>query len=86
MMVKISKLMLVLVVIVVFFIGIVAGLYMQKPAGINPIAKPETNTQGCVYEGRTYYPGDSFPSIDGCNSCGCDDGQIVCTTMACVDN
>lgn len=28
----------------------------------------------------------SFPSDDGCNTCGCDrSGQIMCTMMACLD-
>lgn len=40
----------------------------------------------CSYEGQTYKVGESVPSIDGCNSCSCDEsGQIACTDMACYN-
>ena len=39
----------------------------------------------CSYGGQTYRPGDSFPSSDGCNSCGCgEDGGVFCTERACA--
>jgi hypothetical protein len=38
----------------------------------------------CTHDGQTYQVGESAPSIDGCNSCACDEsGQIACTEMAC---
>ena len=40
----------------------------------------------CSYDGKVYKPGDSFPSSDGCNSCGCSaDGSVACTLRACLD-
>ena len=39
----------------------------------------------CMYMGRTYQAGDVFPAGDNCNSCTCNDGQVACTLLACVD-
>lgn len=38
----------------------------------------------CVYEGKTYSNGDSFPDKDGCNKCVCNNGQVLCTEKACT--
>jgi len=43
----------------------------------------EETTKTCTYGGQTYQEGDAFKSSDGCNSCGCADGEVVCTLMAC---
>jgi hypothetical protein len=42
---------------------------------------------GCLVDGHTYAPGESFPASDGCNSCTCSsDGTAAsCTEMACFD-
>lgn len=39
--------------------------------------------KNCVYEGKTYAEGASFPASDGCNSCSCDSGQLACTQLGC---
>jgi hypothetical protein len=40
----------------------------------------------CTYDGIGYAAGDTFPSTDGCNTCGCDSsGYVVCTAMACAE-
>lgn len=40
---------------------------------------------GCYYNGEVYELGDSFPSDDGCNQCGCSEGGLVaCTLRACA--
>jgi flagellar basal body-associated protein FliL len=31
----------------------------------------------CTYNGQVYAEGATFPSIDKCNSCGCNNGQVV---------
>jgi hypothetical protein len=36
---------------------------------------------GCQYKGKTYADGEGFK--DSCNSCSCDNGQVLCTLMAC---
>lgn len=40
-------------------------------------------SHSCQYNGKSYKSGESFVSTDGCNSCGCNDGQVACTIMAC---
>ncbi len=39
--------------------------------------------QSCTYNGVTYEHKKGF--TDSCNSCSCDDGKVVCTTMACEE-
>ena len=42
---------------------------------------------GCVYQGRVYPRGETFPApgAEDCNSCTCgNDGQVVCTRAACL--
>jgi hypothetical protein len=38
----------------------------------------------CEYNGEVYADGTSFPADDGCNTCSCSDGMVLCTQMACV--
>jgi len=41
----------------------------------------------CMYDGKPYPAGASFPSSDGCNTCSCTtDGMIACTLKACIDS
>lgn len=56
--------------------------------GVEVASKGEcASTPGCDYDGKHYNVGDSFPSSDGCNSCGCSaNGQVFCTLRACVCN
>jgi hypothetical protein len=37
----------------------------------------------CVAAGQTFPNGSAVPSGDSCNSCGCTDGEITCTDVAC---
>jgi hypothetical protein len=37
----------------------------------------------CSYDGKTYDDGDSFPSTDGCNTCSCEAGSVLCTEKGC---
>jgi hypothetical protein len=39
---------------------------------------------GCSYYGTQYRGGDSFPSMDGCNTCSCTEAGVVCTDRACI--
>jgi hypothetical protein len=44
----------------------------------------EPTGHGCDYEDENYWPGDSFPPSDGCNTCTCEEGgAVVCTELAC---
>jgi hypothetical protein len=38
----------------------------------------------CTYEGISYPHGSAFPANDNCNSCSCDNGEVVCTEIACL--
>lgn len=41
----------------------------------------------CTYHGKAYKVGESFPSIDKCNTCACDaDGSVPCTERFCLLN
>lgn len=55
--------------------GICQGTECQDPPG-----------EQCTLDGVTYDAGDSVPSPDGCNSCGCIDGEVVCTTADCPES
>ncbi|XP_048754992.2 kielin/chordin-like protein isoform X2 [Ostrea edulis] len=41
-------------------------------------------TGGCHYNGKTYWAGQSFRAVDGCNTCYCSaHGGALCTEMFC---
>ena len=40
----------------------------------------------CLYNGALYQSGESFMSIDACNTCTCSGGTVSCTEMACNVN
>ncbi len=57
-------------------------LWMASGCVFDPWEWPAT----CLYDGRVYLAGKSFPSTDGCNTCSCDTaGKIACTLRACND-
>ena len=80
---KVNKALLIVVFLVTLFLGFLLGLYIrglqsdERVIDLNPFAK------SCQYWGKTYKSGESFPAGDGCNSCGCTDGRVGCTLMAC---
>ena len=55
--------------------------FLTAPAGWDCVPVWE---QRCEHGGTVYFPGDSFPAGDGCNTCTCNgDGRIYCTEIAC---
>ncbi len=56
------------------------GGQAQKGSGDDDGAK-----RGCEYDGRTFPSGASFPATDGCNRCSCEDGDVSCTLVDCLD-
>lgn len=70
--------------------GVLCTAKACAPGGTSPGNPGQPPTQppapGCTLNGKHYKSGDSVPSVDGCNSCGCHEGQIACTEMACVDD
>jgi hypothetical protein len=73
-------------VIAFLFIGVIIGYYIgtsrQTPLPQQPDAKPNTNLT-CTYKGKVYNDGEGFK--DECNSCGCKNGEVFCTMMACIE-
>lgn len=72
--------LIVLVIILLLLCGyLLADRYnlFNKPADIA--------NKNCEYNGNTYVGGETFPSVDGCNTCGCDGetGTVSCTEKAC---
>jgi len=39
---------------------------------------------GCSYNGVQYAGGETFPSVDGCNTCSCTQAGVACTDRACI--
>jgi hypothetical protein len=54
----------------------------KGPGGGSAGSSP-TEPSGCRYAGTQYDDGESFPAMDGCNSCSCDDGNVGCTEIGC---
>lgn len=45
----------------------------------------QVGSGACLYGGRSYPAGGSFPSDDGCNTCSClPQGDVACTLRACI--
>ncbi|MCK6509888.1 hypothetical protein L6R29_07990 [Myxococcota bacterium] len=38
----------------------------------------------CEYDGKQYSEGQRFDAKDGCNTCVCSQGKVMCTLMACT--
>lgn len=75
------QLIYIFIILSSLLIGFILGYFVKSDSMFeNVVLFPKV----CEYNGKKYNNNDSFPSIDGCNSCGCDNGQIVCTTMACL--
>jgi len=80
---KINKILILVAFIIVLLLGVLLGFNIksiqsgEEPININPFPN------SCQYNGKTYKSGDSFPAEDGCNTCGCEDGEVMCTLMAC---
>lgn len=41
--------------------------------------------QSCEVAGQTFPDGSAIPSGDSCNSCGCNDGSVICTLALCEE-
>lgn len=59
------------------------NLSLKSQLGMSSFRLPGVSAT-CTYQGTTFKPGETVPSVDGCNSCSCDEsGQVMCTLMAC---
>ncbi len=67
-------------------VAMAAALACLVAACDPPGQVPPAPGTGCDYGGKSYRPGDTFRSTDGCNTCSCAPGGAVrCTLVACVD-
>ena len=49
-----------------------------------PVGLPvEPPLESCSYNGTAYETGESFPAGDGCNTCTCQNEQVICSAAAC---
>jgi len=63
-------------------LGVLVGQNIDKIKGLirsNPLSPALV----CEYGEKKYKSGESFKATDGCNSCGCNNGEVACTLMAC---
>jgi hypothetical protein len=63
--------------------GIACTLLACAPGSTDGGA-PDPGAGSCVYYGKTYASGATFRSSDGCNGCGCNNGEVACTDAACA--
>ncbi len=78
---KISKLQGVIITLCTVIVGLSSYIFYLSSQINN-----ENTTQRCEYNGWAYADGESFPSSDGCNTCSCSNGDVVCTEMACINS
>jgi hypothetical protein len=72
---------------------VVCALFVEQPDGVcsrfplDPCISqdPDCIDDGgsCEAAGQTFPNGSAVPSGDDCNSCGCNDGSVICTLAAC---
>ncbi|MDD3648023.1 MAG: hypothetical protein PHS44_06025 [Candidatus Dojkabacteria bacterium] len=74
-----KKIFLILFIATAVFV-VAASLYWLAGGTTQDIANSV-----CTYNENNYNNGDSFPSIDKCNTCFCDEGEVACTEKACLD-
>lgn len=55
----------------------------QDPDCTEPEPEPEPEKLACDAGGQTFPHEAEVPSGDSCNSCGCDDGSVICTESTC---
>lgn len=80
---KIKKKPVFLIVLVIILLLLCGYLLAER---YNLFNKPvNVANKNCEYNGNTYVGGETFPSVDGCNTCGCDGetGTVSCTEKVC---
>lgn len=60
--------------------GLLAFLYYSNDVGF------KREIPRCEYNGWAYADKQTFDSVDTCNTCFCDDGQVVCTEKQCANS
>jgi hypothetical protein len=82
-----KKIILIFILLGIFLlIGIAATFGIYKI--IKSVNEKADNTLpfnelACTYNNRRYELDETFDSTDGCNTCTCTDGQVICTLIDC---
>lgn len=74
----------ILILIIVFFGGLGGLYYWYNSNGGKFKTEASAETQVCIQNGVTFNDGASFDATDGCNTCRCSNGQVICTTDDCT--
>lgn len=72
---------IILLCIVILIAGAIIGLVLGTAQTRSPGQSMDEKT--CRYNGIEREANDSFGSIDGCNTCSCNEGRVLCTARAC---
>ncbi|MBI4008661.1 hypothetical protein HY357_00335 [Candidatus Roizmanbacteria bacterium] len=78
-----KKALLLVLAGIILLAGIALGFSLRTEENVNKLKDLNPTNTGCTYKNKTYKEGESFPAGDGCNTCGCNDGEINCTLIAC---
>lgn len=75
--------------------GVVCALFVEVSDGVcsrpadDPCISQDPDCvaggQSCEAAGQIFPDGSAVPSGDSCNSCGCNDGSVVCTLALCEE-
>ncbi len=72
-----------ILMVTIFLVGLLLGIASPGLiAGMKGIKK-SAFPQSCIYNGMTIQSGETVP--DDCNSCSCENGEVMCTMMACAE-
>jgi hypothetical protein len=77
---KINFLYSLTITLSVIIVGLVS--YILYTENIEKFTEPSR----CEYNGWAYADKETYPAIDGCNTCFCSNGESVCTDIACTDS
>lgn len=65
-------------IFLILLVGIAIGFFLGK---IDTGNVKNLMPLSCTYKGEKYKDGEGFQ--DECNSCTCENGEVICTLMAC---
>ncbi len=60
------------------------GFFIKDILHMSTTFKNDIAPASCTYGKMIYKSGEGFRSNDGCNRCSCQNGQVMCTAMACA--
>lgn len=73
-----------LITTAVLFAGLGAGGYYLLTRNKKEATPTTPERQSCTYNNQAYNDSASFDATDGCNTCLCNNGNVVCTELNCT--